>query len=46
LGLSHQAVREAIRRVLGHPEFLESPKRRDFLIYVVEETLGGLLAIR
>jgi adenylate cyclase len=41
LGLPRQAVREAIRRVLSHPEFLASPKRRSFLSYVVEETLAG-----
>jgi adenylate cyclase len=40
-GISHQAVREELRRVLAHPEFLASHKRRDFLTYVVEETLAG-----
>ena len=41
MGLSEQAVRETLRRVLSHPEFLASPKRRNFLSYVVEETLAG-----
>jgi TolB-like protein len=40
-GLPHKAIREELRRVLSHPEFLASPKRRDFLKYVVEETLAG-----
>jgi hypothetical protein len=46
MGLPRQAVREALRLVLGHPEFLASPKRRNFLKYIVEETLAGLLAVR
>lgn len=41
LGVSHQAVREALNRVLRHPEFLASHKRRNLLTYVVEETLAG-----
>lgn len=41
MDLPHQAVRDALSRVLGHPEFLASEKRRDFLKFVVEETLAG-----
>ncbi len=40
-GISHQVVREELRLVLAHPEFLASYKRRNFLTYVVEETLAG-----
>jgi adenylate cyclase len=40
-GLSPQKVRDVLGRVLGHPEFLASEKRREFLKFVVEETLAG-----
>lgn len=40
-GLSHEAVRDELGRVLASPEFLASEKRRRFLSFVVGETLAG-----
>jgi TolB-like protein len=39
--LSEQDVREQLNRILGHPEFHATDKMRQFLRYVVEETLAG-----
>lgn len=38
---SEAAVREELVRILGHPEFHATDKMRDFLRFVVEETLAG-----
>ena len=40
-GLSHDAIREQLDRILGSPEFHATEKMRDFLRFVVEQTLGG-----
>jgi len=40
-GLSHDAVREQLDRILAHREFHATDKMRDFLRFVVEETLAG-----
>jgi hypothetical protein len=36
-----EAVREQLERILSHPEFTASDRRKSFLRYVVEETLAG-----
>jgi adenylate cyclase len=38
---SNEAIREQLDRILGHAEFHATGKMRDFLRYVVEETLAG-----
>ena len=38
---SDEAIREQLKRILEHPEFQATDKMRDFLRYVVEETLAG-----
>ena len=38
---SDEAIREQLNRILEHPEFQATDKMRDFLRYVVEETLAG-----
>jgi adenylate cyclase len=38
---SNEAIREQLDRILGHTEFHATEKNRDFLRYVVEETLAG-----
>lgn len=38
---SKQDVRAQLSRLLDHPDFTATPQRRDFLTYVVEETLAG-----
>jgi TolB-like protein len=38
---SDEAIREQLNRILGHPEFQATDKMRDFLRYVVEESLAG-----
>jgi len=38
---SNEAIREQLDRILGHAEFRATGKMRDFLRYVVEETLAG-----
>jgi len=38
---AHETIRAELQRVLADPEFLASEKRRDFLKFVVEETLAG-----
>ncbi len=40
-GLSHDAIRSQLNRILAHREFQATDKMRDFLRYVVEETLAG-----
>ena len=40
-GLSHDAIREQLDRILGSPEFHATEMMRDFLRFVVEQTLGG-----
>jgi len=40
-GLSHESIREQLDRVLGHPEFQATEKTRNFLRFVIEETLSG-----
>jgi adenylate cyclase len=39
--MSDEAIREQLGRILGHAEFRATGKMRDFLRYVVEETLAG-----
>jgi len=39
--LSHESIREQLDRILGHPEFQATEKTRDFLRFVVEETVAG-----
>ena len=39
--LSHDAIREQLNRILEHREFHATDKMRDFLRFVVEETLNG-----
>jgi len=38
---SDETIREQLNRILGHPEFQATDKMRDFLRYVVEQTLAG-----
>ena len=38
---SNEAIREQLDRILGHAEFQVTEKNRNFLRYVVEETLAG-----
>jgi TolB-like protein len=38
---SDEAIRGQLERILGHAEFQATDKMRDFLRYVVEETLAG-----
>lgn len=40
-GLSHESIREQLDRILGHPEFQATERTRDFLRFVIEETLSG-----
>ena len=40
-GLSHEVIREQLDRILRHREFQATDKMRDFLRFVVEETLAG-----
>jgi len=40
-GLRHAAIREQLDRVLASPEFQTTDRVRDFLRFVVEETLAG-----
>jgi len=40
-GLPHDAIREQLRRILAHRELHATDKMRDFLRFVVEETLAG-----
>jgi adenylate cyclase len=40
-GLSEEAIRAQLERILGHPEFHATEKMRDFLRFVVEQTLAG-----
>jgi adenylate cyclase len=40
-GLSHEAIRAQLDRILGHREFQATDKMRDFLRFVVEEKLAG-----
>jgi adenylate cyclase len=40
-GLSHDAIREQLDRILAHREFHATDKMRDLLRFVVEETLAG-----
>ena len=40
-GLSHDAIGEQLERILGSREFHATDKMRDFLRFVVEETLAG-----
>jgi len=40
-GLSYDAIREELDRILAHREFQATDKMRDFLRFVVEETLAG-----
>ena len=39
--LDSDAVREQLKRILASPEFTANQRRKDFLSYVVEETLTG-----
>ena len=39
--MPHDAIRDELRRILANPEFHASEKRREFLTFVVEETLAG-----
>jgi len=39
--LSRDAIREQLNRILAHTEFQATDKMRDFLRFVVEETLAG-----
>ncbi|MHC4690849.1 MAG: hypothetical protein ACYS5F_14635 [Planctomycetota bacterium] len=41
VNLSHDAIREQLNRILNSPEFEATEKLRDFLRFVVEETLAG-----
>ena len=41
VGISHEAVREELSRVLACHEFRSSKRSQDFLRYVVEHTLAG-----
>ena len=38
---SEEAIRVQLERILGHPEFHATDKMRDFLRFVVEQTLAG-----
>ena len=38
---SNEEIREQLDRILGHAEFQATEKNRDFLRYIVEETLAG-----
>jgi adenylate cyclase len=38
---SNEAIRKQLDRILGHVEFQSTEKNRDFLRYIVEETLAG-----
>ena len=38
---SNEEIREQLERILGHAEFQATEKNRDFLRYIVEETLAG-----
>lgn len=40
-GLSHDAIRQQLDRILAHREFQATDKMREFLRFVVEETLAG-----
>ena len=40
-GNSPDTVREQLNRILSHPEFHATPQQRDFLRFVVTETLEG-----
>jgi adenylate cyclase len=40
-GLSHDAIRAQLDRILTHREFRATDRMRDFLRFVVEETLAG-----
>lgn len=40
-GLSHDAIREQLRRILASREFQATDRVRDFLRFIVEETLAG-----
>jgi TolB-like protein/Tfp pilus assembly protein PilF len=40
-GLSHDAIRAQLDHILGHREFQATDRMRDFLQFVVEETLAG-----
>lgn len=40
-GPSAKAIRAQLERILGHPEFHATEKMRDFLRFVVEQTLAG-----
>ena len=40
-GPSAEAIRAQLERILGHPEFHATEKMRDFLRFVVEQTLAG-----
>ena len=40
-GLPHVVIQEQLQRILTHPEFQATEKIRDFLQFVVEETLAG-----
>jgi len=40
-GLTEDAIRAQLARILEHPEFHATEKMRDFLRFVVEETLAG-----
>ncbi len=40
-GLSHDVIRAQLNRILVHREFQATDKMRDFLRFVVEETLSG-----
>ncbi|MGD9387502.1 MAG: hypothetical protein PVI87_04670 [Gammaproteobacteria bacterium] len=41
LDLPHDLIRSQLDRMLGHEEFIATDKMRDFLRFVVEETLAG-----
>lgn len=40
-GLPHEDIRAQLQRILSHEEFQATDKMRDFLRFVVEETLAG-----
>ena len=40
-GVSVMAIRAELERILSHPEFQATDKMRDFLRFIVEETLAG-----
>ena len=40
-GLSHNAIREELNRILASREFHATDRMRDFLRFVVEEALAG-----